>query len=170
MKISKMPLPFKVNNGMLTDASGYHIAASCELASELCDILNAHFAPKEEALCIHGVRPDHFCAKCQMQQPIPQPNREETDRVAMEFIKSERTIQPQYWEDGQWHNAVIGEGVLPPFDYGLPWRIKPTKRRVVVEVYRDSTSADCLRSVCVGSEDASQFWTLVGTIEGEVEA
>lgn len=157
------------------------------VAEEICSILNAHFAPKtvesdpggicDKCLSIHSSAyigrkciSSKDCGGTVQDIATPQPNRKETDRVAMEFIKSERTIQPQYWEGGQWHNAVIGEGVLPPFDYGLPWRIKPTKRRVVVEVYKDSTSEGRLRSVCVGSEDASQFWTLVGTIECEVEA
>jgi len=95
----------------------------------------------------------------------PQPNREETDAVAVKHYESGRKLEVQAFVVDAWADQTE-----PAFSYDFAWRIKPTKRRVVVEVYRDSTSAGCLRSVCVGSEDASKFWTLVGTAECEVEA
>lgn len=246
MKISEMPIPFKVNNGMITDASGYHIAASCELAHELCSILNAHFEKlkfdNDEAMeaqmqaayakdqlkdtlkkiedlqklraadaetikalnsfpaklveyteCTMCGAPGMFSnlgEKCvggchglmvpmkddKDKPPPPQPNREETDRTAAEYYKSGRKLEVQFWDSNRWSSGRWkgGDGFNPSFDYSLPWRIKPTKRRVVVDVFALEHSQGFIFSES-GSDGAKSFRSdkeckLVGTIEGEVES
>lgn len=120
-------------------------------AEELCSILNAHFAKKEEPV----------------KDTPPTPNQAETDAVAMEFIKSGRKLPVQFFVNDKWEDWTA-HTVMPSFRYDFPWRIKPAKRRVVVEVYK---SPDGNLSAIVRDNDyalPSQY-KLLGIIEGEVE-
>lgn len=99
----------------------------------------------------------------------PTPNQKETDAVAVKYYESGRKLEVEYYNPGCNMWCSVDDFASVNFDYRYAWRIKPTKRKVVVEIYTDTTSKGRIRSVCVGSEDPSQFWTLLGTIEGEVE-
>jgi hypothetical protein len=95
----------------------------------------------------------------------PTPNQAETDAVAVEYYKSGRTLEVQYWEPAsrEWVTPKI-----PYFDPAYAWRIRPAKTRVVVEVYQSPIAK--LFTVIRGSgEPISAIHKLVGTIEGEVE-
>lgn len=191
MKISEMSLPFKDNHGELTDAKEVHIAASCGYASELCSILNAHFAPKEhlKGICDKCVQPHdgsrigRLCGipgcggKVVESIPFtedaqPQPNRKETDAVAAKYYESGRKLEVQFWDSKQWTQGDWeGEGrFTPTFDYSLPWRIKPTKRRVVVDIYQDINKSKLSARISGDEVAPGKWWKFVGTIEGEVEA
>ena len=153
LKDYKFPLRFHRGSLWVNDDNGCQF---CEMlrhsdAAELCAILNAHFAKKEEPM-----------------EQVPTPNQAETDRVAMEFIKSGRKIIVQYWDASEWHDASGGDGsYCPSFNYFIPWRIKPQKRRVVVGIWK-TQMGDVISRISDGNPYVAGC-KLLGTIEGEVE-
>ncbi len=92
----------------------------------------------------------------------PTPNQAETDAVAVKYYESGRTLEVQAWVVGDWTDQPE-----PNFSSRYPWRINPAKRRVVVEIYK--TPSGGMSSMLKDFETAPSIFTLLGTIEGEVE-
>lgn len=149
-------------------------------AVELCSILNAHFAEKEHlkgvcdkcAMHHHGSKIGMICYKpgCggTVVQSIPftvdaqpQPNREETDAVAVKHYESGRKLEVQAFVVDAWADQTE-----PAFSYGFAWRIKPTKRRVVVGIFKNLSGQ--LYSAMLG--DGTLYPAALATAECEVEA
>ena len=161
MKLQDYKPPFRLYGEHCIQGSGGDVVPylSAGLVGEFIDILNAHFAPKVEPKAV-----------------TPEPNRKETDAVAAKYYESGRKLEVQFWDSKQWTQGDWeGEGrFTPTFDYSLPWRIKPTKRRVVVDVFTLENSQPFIFSES-GSDGAKSFRSdkackFVGTIKGEVEA
>ena len=169
MSLSTYEFPFHVENNkkesvlslsQVVDVFGRVLCDNIyrDDARQVCDILNSHFAKKEEPV----------------KDTSPTPNQAETDRVAMEFIKSGRKLTVQYLvELVGWVDYVIIGSDLPTFNKERAWRIKPQKRRVVVDLFLGPISKNM-----IGYERESNPWKelnmagthkRVGTIEGEVE-
>lgn len=153
-------------------------------AIELCSILNVHFAPKEnpKGVCDKCVQPHdgsrigRLCGipgcggKVVESIPFtvdaqPQPNREETDRVAAEYYKRGRVLEVQAFVVNAWTDQT-----KPGFSYDYAWRIKPTKRRVVVEVHESPAGKLICCVVADGNVALPKGYRFLGAIEGEVEA
>lgn len=133
-------------------------------AEELCSILNAHFAKKEEPVKDTPPTPN----QAETDIPSGKPCSAGIDRVASDFVLSGRELDVQFFADGRWVDVKADGVKIPSFHYSRHWRIKPTKRRVVVEVYK---SPNGNLSAIVRDNDyalPSQY-KLLGIIEGEVE-
>lgn len=183
--------------------SGYSVAAknrttiaicsSHKEAEEICTILNAHFAKKEErnlkGICSKCAKPHcgsmigGTCLKTGCGGAVvesipftvdaqpPTPNQAETDAVAVKYYESGRTLIIEGWSSQ--HSQWIIE-CNPTFEYSRAWRIRPTKRKEIVEVYK---GADTGSRIYIGTDNRSDLrpfkaesaWKFCGTIEGEVE-
>lgn len=133
-----------------------------------------HKPNRKETLCIHGVRPDHFCAQCSAQAPPPIANRATTDEIASKYYASGRKLKIECWLKtlGDWFCPAMPE-YDPGFTADLPWRIKIVKEHQVWHVFRDHTGG--IEVAQVESEwhdilSKNPGWKLVGTLEGEVNA
>lgn len=114
-------------------------------AEELCSILNAHFSEKEEP----------------SKDTPPTPNQKETDAVAVKYYESGRTLEVQAFVVDAWADQTE-----PAFSYDFAWRIKPTKRRVVVGIFKNLSGQ--LYSAMLG--DGTLYPAALATAECEVEA
>lgn len=101
-----------------------------------------------------------------------QPNRKETDAIAAKYYESGRKLEVQFWDSKQWNSGFgkSSEEFNPSFDYSLPWRIKPAKRRVVVEIHESPIGKLICCVVADGNVALPKDYRFLGTIEGEVEA
>ena len=193
MKLQDYKPPFRLYGEHCIQGSGGDVVPylSAGLVGEFIDILNAHFAPKEhlKGVCDKCVMPHHgskigmICYKpgCggKVVESIPftvdaqpQPNRKETDLVAAKYYESGRTLEVQFWDSKQWNTGGWKDGgeFNPSFDYSLPWRIKPTKRRVVVELHESPVGKLICCVVADGNVALPKDYRFLGAIEGEVEA
>lgn len=97
----------------------------------------------------------------------PQPNREETDKIAAKYYESGRKLDIQCWSlcaggaKGYWKDVEF-----PSFSYDYVWRIKPSKRRVVVGIFKNLSGQ--LYSAMLG--DGTLYPAALATAECEVEA
>lgn len=182
-----MTLPFKAINGMVWDADGRLVACCNDNSIELCSILNAHFSEKraepdpggicDKCLSIHGSAfigqkciSSKDCGGTVQDIHTPQPNREETDAIAAMYFDSRRQLKVQYYAGGKWTDFQPCDDNVLSFDYALPWRIKPQRRRVVVEIYRSLDGSIFSRVEDGNNVKFGPDVKLLGTLEGEVES
>lgn len=169
----------------LRTAIGSRCGSACGGIVIPVNLLNSHFAKKEElpvggaccdcgkpyrsediGNCCHVARCPGMIKAITSCNPTkdtpPTPDQAETDRVAVEYYQSGRKLEVQAWVVGDWTDQPE-----PNFSSRYPWRIKPSKRRVVVEIWK-TQMGDVVSRISDGNPYIAGF-KLLGTIEGEEE-
>lgn len=156
--LSKYRYPCKLEKVVEPDANGtYHYY--------LVDVQNKIICSKlikDEAEELRDILNREFVKDKEPGQPTPY--KENTDKVAAAYYASGRNLAVQYWYtiSARWVDAST-----PTFDYKKAWRIKPFKKEVLVQVYKNSDGS--LSARAVDYEAAPPTWKLVGSVVCEVE-
>lgn len=178
--ITTNQMPFIREGNLVLNSQGKEVCTCVGLleAKDVTDALNLwglEPVKKEEPMRVtlqpgEGPTPEHPPTPNQKETDIPsgKPCSAGIDRVASDFVLSGRELDVQFFADGRWVDVKADGVKIPSFHYSHHWRIKPAKRRVVVEIWK-TQMGDVVSRISNGNPYIAGF-KLLGTIEGEVEA